>query len=170
MTSHVVLDSPVGPLTVVAVDGGLAGLYMEKQRHLPPEETFGAPGDPDAEPFATVAKQLTAYFAGELTEFDVPLNLRGTPFQQRVWAALQEIPYGRTTTYGELAVEIGSPSASRAVGLANGRNPVSVIVPCHRVVGSTGSLTGYGGGLDRKRYLLDFERRTRTAAEEATLF
>lgn len=170
MTSHVVLDSPVGPLTVVAVDGGLAGLYMEKQRHLPPEETFGAPGDPDIEPFATVAKQLTAYFAGELTEFDVPLNLRGTPFQQRVWAALQEIPYGRTTTYGELAVEIGSPSASRAVGLANGRNPVSVIVPCHRVVGSTGSLTGYGGGLDRKRYLLDFERRTRTAAEEATLF
>lgn len=170
MTSHVVLDSPVGPLTVVAVDGGLAGLYMEKQRHLPPEETFGAPGDPDTEPFATVAKQLTAYFAGELTEFDVPLNLRGTPFQQRVWAALQEIPYGRTTTYGELAVEIGSPSASRAVGLANGRNPVSVIVPCHRVVGSTGSLTGYGGGLDRKRYLLDFERRTRTAAEEATLF
>ncbi|MFE9106375.1 methylated-DNA--[protein]-cysteine S-methyltransferase [Actinomadura geliboluensis] len=170
MTSHVVLDSPVGPLTVVAVDGGLAGLYMEKQRHLPPEETFGAPGDPDTEPFATVAKQLSAYFAGELTEFDVPLNLRGTPFQQRVWAALQEIPYGRTTTYGELAVEIGSPSASRAVGLANGRNPVSVIVPCHRVVGSTGSLTGYGGGLDRKRYLLDFERRTRTAAEEATLF
>ncbi len=152
MTSHVVLDSPVGPLTVVAVDGGLAGLYI------------------DAEPFATVAKQLSAYFAGELTEFDVPLNLRGTPFQQRVWAALQEIPYGRTTTYGELAVEIGSPSASRAVGLANGRNPVSVIVPCHRVVGSTSSLTGYGGGLDRKRYLLDFERRTRTAAEEATLF
>ncbi|SNT55650.1 methylated-DNA-[protein]-cysteine S-methyltransferase [Actinomadura meyerae] len=170
MTSHIVLDSPVGPLTLVAEDGGLSGLYMEKQRHLPSEGTFGAPGDPDTEPFATAARQLDAYFAGELTEFDVPLNLRGTPFQQRVWAALQEIPYGRTTTYGELAAEIGSPTASRAVGLANGRNPVSVIVPCHRVVGSTGSLTGYGGGLDRKRHLLDFELRTRTAASEATLF
>ncbi|GAA1787975.1 methylated-DNA--[protein]-cysteine S-methyltransferase [Actinomadura chokoriensis] len=170
MPAHVILDSPVGPLTLVATGGALSGLYMEKQRHLPSEETFGAPGDPDAEPFATAAAQLTAYFAGELTEFDVPLDLHGTPFQQRVWAALQEIPYGETTTYGELAAELGNPSASRAVGLANGRNPVGVIVPCHRVVGSTGSLTGYGGGLDRKRYLLDFERKTRTRAEEATLF
>ncbi|XNL82775.1 methylated-DNA--[protein]-cysteine S-methyltransferase [Actinomadura madurae] len=141
---------------------------MEMQRHRPPAETFGAPGDPDSEPFATVAEQLAAYFAGELTEFDMPLRLHGTPFQQRVWDALQEIPYGETTTYGELAVEIGSPSASRAVGLANGRNPVGVIVPCHRVVGSTGSLTGYGGGLDRKRYLLDFERKNR--ATENALF
>ncbi|CNF07536.1 methylated-DNA-protein-cysteine methyltransferase Ogt [Mycobacterium tuberculosis] len=170
MPTHVVLDSPVGPLTLVATDGALSGLYMEKQRHLPSEETFGAPDDPDTEPFATVAAQLTAYFAGELTEFDVPLALRGTPFQQRVWTALQGIPYGETTTYGELAAELGSPTASRAVGLANGRNPVGVIVPCHRVVGSTGSLTGYGGGLDRKRYLLDFERKTRTGAGEAMLF
>ena len=170
MASHVVLDSPIGPLTLVATDGALSGLYMEMQRHRPPEETFGAPADPDTEPFATVAAQLTAYFAGELTEFDVPLTLRGTPFQQRVWAALTEIPYGETTTYGELAVEIGNPSASRAVGLANGRNPVGVIVPCHRVVGSTGSLTGYGGGLDRKRRLLDFERETRVGAGRTTLF
>lgn len=170
MPTHVVLDSPVGPLTLVATDGALSGLYMEKQRHLPSEETFGAPGDPDTEPFATVAAQLTAYFAGDLTEFDVPLDLHGTPFQRRVWTALQGIPYGETITYGELAAELGNPSASRAVGLANGRNPVSVIVPCHRVVGSTGSLTGYGGGLERKRYLLDFERKIRMGAGEATLF
>ncbi|WP_433144289.1 methylated-DNA--[protein]-cysteine S-methyltransferase [Actinomadura nitritigenes] len=166
--THVVVDSPVGPLTLVAVDGALCGLYMVNQRHRPPQESFGAPGDPDAEPFAATAEQLTAYFAGELTEFDLPLNLRGTPFQGRVWAALQEIPYGETTTYGELAVELGKPSASRAVGLANGKNPVGLIVPCHRVVGSTGSLTGYGGGIDRKRYLLDFERRT--SSVEAALF
>ncbi|MFA1546401.1 methylated-DNA--[protein]-cysteine S-methyltransferase [Actinomadura chokoriensis] len=172
MPTHVVLDSPVGPLTLVATDGALtlSGLYMEKQRHLPSEETFGALADADSEPFATVAAQLSAYFAGELTEFDVPLALHGTPFQQRVWAALQEVPYGETITYGELAVEIGSPSASRAVGLANGRNPVGVVVPCHRVVGSTGSLTGYGGGLDRKRYLLDFERKTSTSGGVTTLF
>ncbi|MEV3921456.1 methylated-DNA--[protein]-cysteine S-methyltransferase [Actinomadura coerulea] len=166
--THVVIESVVGPLTLVATDGALSGLYMEMQRHRPAQETFGAPGDPEEEPFATVAAQLSAYFAGDLTEFDLPLRLHGTPFQERVWAALQEIPYGQTITYGELAVEIGSPSASRAVGLANGRNPVGVIVPCHRVVGSTGSLTGYGGGLDRKRYLLDFERKVR--ATENALF
>ncbi|MFB4300302.1 methylated-DNA--[protein]-cysteine S-methyltransferase [Actinomadura sp. NTSP31] len=163
--THVVVDSPVGPLTLVAVDGALSGLYMVNQRHRPPQETFGVPGNPDAAPFAAAAEQLAAYFAGDLTDFDLPLNLRGTPFQGRVWAALREIPYGETITYGELAVELGKPSASRAVGLANGKNPVGVIVPCHRVVGSTGSLTGYGGGLDRKRYLLDFERKTRTTEQ-----
>lgn len=171
--THVVLDSPVGPLTVVVTDGGLSGLYMDLQRHRPAEETFGAPADDPADkPFAVIAEQLAAYFAGELTEFDVPLNLRGTPFQNRVWSALQEIPYGETATYGELAAEIGKPSASRAVGLANGRNPVGVIVPCHRVVGSTGDLTGYGGGIERKRYLLDFERKTRGVlpVDEPALF
>ncbi|MFD0684008.1 methylated-DNA--[protein]-cysteine S-methyltransferase [Actinomadura fibrosa] len=166
--THAVLDSPVGPLTAVATDGMLSGLYMKDQRHRPAQETFGVPTDDlDAEPFATVAAQLDAYFAGELTDFDVPLNLRGTPFQRRVWAALQEIPYGETVTYGQLAVEIGQPTASRAVGLANGRNPCGVIVPCHRVIGSTGSLTGYGGGLECKRYLLDFERKNRGTAEPA---
>ena len=161
--THVVVDSPIGPLTLAALDGALSGLYMDVQRHRPSEETFGAPGDPDTDPFATAAKQLSAYFAGELTQFDLPLTLRGTPFQQRVWALLQEIPYGETATYGQLAAELGKPSASRAVGLANGRNPISVIVPCHRVIGSSGDLTGYGGGLDRKRRLLDFERETRAA-------
>ena len=157
--THVVMDSPVGPLTLVAIDGALSGLYMEVQRHRPSPETFGAQDDPNAAPFAAVAEQLNAYFAGELTTFDLPLTLKGTEFQKTVWSALLDIPYGETTTYGQIATDLGRPTASRAVGLANGRNPISVIVPCHRVVGSTGDLTGYGGGLDRKRYLLDFERK-----------
>jgi methylated-DNA-[protein]-cysteine S-methyltransferase len=165
--AHAVLDSPIGPLTAVASDGALCGLYMDLQRHRPAQVTFGRPAAgtaTDAAPFGAVAEQLKAYFDGELTEFDVPLALLGTPFQRRVWAALQEIPYGETVSYGELAAEIGSPTASRAVGLANGRNPISVIVPCHRVVGASGDLTGYGGGLERKRYLLDFERGRTPAA------
>ncbi|MYY17016.1 MULTISPECIES: methylated-DNA--[protein]-cysteine S-methyltransferase [unclassified Streptomyces] len=152
---HTVLDSPYGPLTLVAPDGVLAGLYMTEQRHRPPEESFGVP---DPEPFAETVRQLDAYFAGDLTTFDLPLRLDGTPFQRAVWAELRQIPYGETRSYGELAERLGKPGASRAVGLANGRNPVGIIVPCHRVVGATGGLTGYGGGLDRKRRLLDFER------------
>jgi methylated-DNA-[protein]-cysteine S-methyltransferase len=167
--THAVLDSPIGPLTVVADGGSLAGLYMDLQRHRPAQETFGVPSDSTGiAPYTEVAEQLKAYFAGELTRFEVPLAMRGTPFQRRVWDALQEIPYGETVSYGELAQEIGRPSASRAVGLANGRNPISVIVPCHRVVGSSGGLTGYGGGLERKRYLLDFERRVKNAGTPAT--
>ena len=155
--TYAVIDSPLGRLTLVATDQGeLAGLYMEEHRHRPPLETFGVRDD---SVLPEVVQQLKEYFAGERTSFDVPLALTGTPFQQRVWAALQDIPYGETTTYGELAASLGLvPGASRAVGLANGKNPVSIIVPCHRVVGSTGSLTGYGGGLDRKQRLLDHER------------
>ncbi|WP_326700871.1 methylated-DNA--[protein]-cysteine S-methyltransferase [Streptomyces sp. NBC_01754] len=152
---HTVLDSPYGPLTLVATDGVLAGLYMTEQRHRPPEETFGAP---DPGPFAEAARQLDAYFAGELTDFDLPLRLDGTPFQRGVWAELVRIPYGATRSYGELAERLGKPGASRAVGLANGRNPIGIIVPCHRVVGASGGLTGYGGGLERKQRLLAFER------------
>lgn len=159
--THTVLPvTPVGPLTLVARDGALTGLYMTDQRHRPPQESFGHPEEPDAEPFATTVRQLRAYFAGESTTFDLPMRLAGTPFQRRVWAALCDIPYGTTVSYGELAARIGKPSAARAVGLANGKNPIGIIVPCHRVVGATGSLTGYGGGLDRKRHLLDFERTT----------
>jgi methylated-DNA-[protein]-cysteine S-methyltransferase len=157
--THTVLDSPVGPLTLVAVDGTLAGLYMHRQRHRPPEETFGEPDSaPRTGPFAEAASQLRAYFDGHRTHFELPLLLTGTPFQQRVWTALRDIPYGETISYGELADRIGQPTAARAVGLANGKNPIGVIVPCHRVVGSTGDLTGYGGGLATKRHLLDFER------------
>ncbi|WTI18399.1 methylated-DNA--[protein]-cysteine S-methyltransferase [Streptomyces sp. NBC_00820] len=150
-------DSPYGPLTLVAEDEVLCGLYMTDQRHRPAEETFG-PRDDSLPAFAAAEEQLKAYFAGELTEFTLELSLGGTEFQRKVWHQLTLIPYGETRTYGQLADELGNPGASRAVGLANGRNPIGVIVPCHRVIGSTGSLTGYGGGLDRKRRLLDFER------------
>ncbi|MFF5920709.1 methylated-DNA--[protein]-cysteine S-methyltransferase [Streptomyces flavochromogenes] len=161
---HTVVDSPYDPLTLVAVDGVLSRVHMTGQRHRPPEETFG---EPDPRPFGEAIRQLDAYFACELTAFDLPLNLIGTPFQLRVWEGLLRIPYGETRTYGELAEELGNPGASRAVGLANGKNPVSIIVPCHRVIGSGGSLTGYGGGLDRKQRLLAFESGT---AEPAALF
>jgi methylated-DNA-[protein]-cysteine S-methyltransferase len=155
--TYAVMDSPLGPLTLVATGAGeLAGLYMTEHRHRPPMETFG---DRDDSVLPAVASQLMEYFEHDRTTFDVPLHLVGTPFQQQVWTALQDIPYGETTTYGELARELGLvPGASRAVGLANGKNPISIIVPCHRVVGSTGSLTGYGGGLERKQALLDHER------------
>lgn len=151
---HTVVDSPYEPLTLVAVDGVLSRLYMTDHRHRPPEETFG---DRDPRPFGETIRQLDAYFEGELTEFDLPLHMEGTPFQRRVWDQLLLIPYGETRTYGELAEALGNPGASRAVGLANGKNPVSIIVPCHRVIGSGGNLTGYGGGLDRKKRLLALE-------------
>ncbi|GAB3146274.1 methylated-DNA--[protein]-cysteine S-methyltransferase [Amycolatopsis sp. NPDC004378] len=166
MRSHTVVDSPCGPLTLVAEDAALCGLYMHEQRHRPAEATFGAPGS--AEVFARTEIQLKEYFAGQRREFDLPLAFAGTPFQRTVWTALLEIPYGETASYGELAQLLGKPSAARAVGLANGKNPISIIVPCHRVLGSTGSLTGYGGGLERKRYLLDFERRPSTREAPST--
>jgi methylated-DNA-[protein]-cysteine S-methyltransferase len=152
--AHTVLDSPLGPLTLMSADGLLSGLYLQVRRHPPAPDAFG---EPDPAPFAAAACQLAAYFDGRLTEFDLPLALTGTPFQRAVWAQLQRIPYGRTVTYGELADRIGRPTAARAVGLANGRNPVSIVVPCHRVVGSAGDLTGYGGGLGCKRRLLELE-------------
>jgi methylated-DNA-[protein]-cysteine S-methyltransferase len=159
MRSRTVIDSLVGPLTLVAQGGAMVGLYMDLQRHRPADIELGepSPGGRQAEPFKTAADQLDAYFAGMLTCFTVPLAPRGSPFQQRVWAALQDIPYGQRESYGGLAERIGSPGAARAVGLANGRNPIGIVIPCHRVVGSDGNLTGYGGGLDRKKQLLDLE-------------
>ncbi|MFE1023795.1 methylated-DNA--[protein]-cysteine S-methyltransferase [Streptomyces sp. NPDC058818] len=155
MKQHTVIDSPYGLLTLVAEDGVLCGLYMTDQRHRPAEETFGTAADG---PFAETEEQLTAYFAGDLKDFTLDLRLNGTPFQRTVWDQLREIPYGETRTYGALADALGNPAASRAVGLANGRNPIGIIVPCHRVIGASGGLTGYGGGLERKQRLLDFER------------
>lgn len=152
MRTHAVVDSPLGPLTLVAQDDAVAGLYMTDQRHRP---VIDLPRDETALP--ELREQLQAYWCRDLKEFDVPLALTGSPFQQQVWAGLRTIPYGETWSYGELAAALGRPGASRAVGLANGRNPVGVVVPCHRVVGSTGSLTGYGGGLARKQWLLDLE-------------
>ncbi|MGI5228827.1 methylated-DNA--[protein]-cysteine S-methyltransferase [Actinoallomurus sp. CA-142502] len=152
---HTVVDSPIGPLTLVGADGALTGVYMDRQRYRPEPETFG---DRDDVPFTEAARQLEEYFAGTRTRFDLPLAPAGTPFQRQVWEALQAIPYGQTVSYGQLADRLGRPAAARAVGFANGHNPISIIVPCHRVVGSNGDLTGYGGGLERKRRLLDFER------------
>ncbi|MGV9555578.1 methylated-DNA--[protein]-cysteine S-methyltransferase [Streptomyces sp. NPDC003522] len=160
MKRHTVVDSPCGPLTLVADDGVLCGLYMTGQRHRPAEESFGSRDDTL---FGAAEEQLEAYFAGGSKDFTLPLRLHGTPFQRTVWEALRQIPYGETRTYGELAEAIGRPAASRAVGLANGRNPVGIVVPCHRVVGASGGLTGYGGGLERKRRLLDLESGRSTA-------
>ncbi len=157
-TRYRMTESPVGFITIAGDADAVTGLRMEDQAH-PPAGSDEWIRDDAA--FADVVDQLEAYFAGELTEFDVTLRLEGTEFQRRVWAGLLEIPYGETISYGELAQRIGQPTASRAVGLANGRNPVGIIVPCHRVIGSTGALTGYGGGLDRKRHLLDLERSRR---------
>lgn len=153
MRTVTVLDSPLGLLRLVGDDGVLAGVYLPDHRHAPPLE--GLPTDPGALP--AVREQLCAYFAGGLTAFDVPLAVGGTPFQRDVWQALATIPYGETWSYAKLAAEVGRPRAVRAVGLANGRNPVSVVVPCHRVVGANGSLTGYGGGLAAKEWLLRHE-------------
>jgi methylated-DNA-[protein]-cysteine S-methyltransferase len=155
--AYTFVDSPVGPLRLVRDGDALAALYMDRQRHAP---TIGPAWERDdgAAVFGQAAEQLDAYFGGDREAFDLPLAPHGTAFQQRVWSALQAIGYGETTTYAALAVAVGNPRAVRAVGLANGRNPISVIIPCHRVVGSDGSLTGYGGGLERKRFLLDHER------------
>jgi methylated-DNA-[protein]-cysteine S-methyltransferase len=168
---HTVVDSPYGSLTLVAEDDHLVCLYMEDQRHRPDQSAFGVlvPEPTDA-PFAETVRQLAEYFAGRRDTFDLPLRLHGTAFQRRVWTALREIPCGQTWTYGQLAAHIGSPAASRAVGLANGKNPVGVIVPCHRVVGADGSLTGYGGGLHRKQALLDHERALPSGVQQALAF
>jgi methylated-DNA-[protein]-cysteine S-methyltransferase len=150
-----IVDSPVGALTLVGDDEALCGLHMEDQAHRP---TVSDDWVRDDAAFPDAAEQLDAYFAGGLTEFDVRLRLEGTDFQRRVWAALQEIPYGETRSYAQIARRIGQPTAFRAVGLANGRNPIGIIVPCHRVIGASGSLVGYGGGLDRKVALLALEK------------
>ena len=143
--------SPIGRLLLTADGTALTGLYMTAQ------STDGWTENPTAAPLAAAVQQLNEYFGGSRREFDLPLRLEGTPFQQRVWRELTEIPYGQTWSYGQLAKRIRNPSASRAVGLANGRNPISILVPCHRVIGADGSLTGYGGGLERKRWLLTHE-------------
>lgn len=160
-TRHAVIDSPVGPLTLVGEDDALAGLYLHQQRHLPAAERFGKRDDAV---LPALQEQLAGYFAGDLREFDVALATGGTPFQAQVWAALRAVPYGTTCTYAELARAVGRPAAVRAVGAANGRNPVCIVVPCHRVVGASGDLTGYAGGVERKRLLLDLEQRSAHAA------
>lgn len=155
MIHYRTIDSPIGPLTLAGRGSVLTNLRMVDQTYEPSRADWIL----DHEVFTDAADQLKAYFAGELTGFEIELDLGGTEFQQRVWKALLTIPYGETRTYGELAAQIGVPGAARAVGLANGHNPISIIVPCHRVIGAGGKLTGYGGGLDRKRTLLELESR-----------
>ena len=166
MRSHTVTSSPLGELTLVAEDGALVGCFMALPDREPSDETLGASTEPEsADPvLANAAVQLGEYFAGERTTFDLPLAPRGDEFQQQVWALLCEVPYGQTRSYGQLARALGDVNLSQAVGWANGRNPISIIVPCHRVIGADGSLVCYAGGLDRKRFLLALEE---PPAEEA---
>ncbi|MCY1226600.1 Methylated-DNA--protein-cysteine methyltransferase [compost metagenome] len=146
-------DSPTGSLLLAGDDAGLRMLYMDTERHGYPNPDW----QPASRQFDEACRQLDRYFEGRLKRFDLPLAPRGTPFQQRVWQALLEIPYGHTTSYSELAERIGNPKSVRAVGTANGANPISIIIPCHRVIGRDGSLTGYAGGLARKALLLKLE-------------
>ena len=166
------IESPVGVLTLTATRAGLTGLLFDGDRRA--IAALGGLRDPA--PFAGVVSQLGEYFEGRRTSFELDLAPTGTPFQERVWMALREIPFGRTVSYGEIARDIGAPAASRAVGAANGQNPISIIVPCHRVIGKSGSLTGYGGGIPRKKFLLELElgkvglfaRTSRPEAEHPT--
>ena len=152
---YTTVESPIGELLLLGDGDALHGLYMQDGRRPKAISPSWAPSET---PFAGVREQLREYFAGRRTSFDVPLAIAGAQFERRVWQALQDIPYGETVSYGEIARRVGEPTAARAVGLANGRNPIAVIVPCHRVIGADGSLTGYGGGLERKRLLLELER------------
>jgi methylated-DNA-[protein]-cysteine S-methyltransferase len=151
---HSYVESPVGTLLLIGDGRSLTGLYPPEHVRLP-----AAPGSRDDAAFTEAAGQLAEYFDGRRQDFDLPLAPAGTPFQQRVWQRLRAIGFGERRSYGQLARELGNPNASRAVGLANGRNPISIIVPCHRVVGSTGALTGYAGGLAAKSWLLEHETR-----------
>ncbi len=169
VTHWTVYESPLGPLTLVAGPRGLTDLNFPGRLRVPSGAVRA--------PMPGLVEQLDAYFAGELRSFDIPLDLRGTPLQVAVWQALLEIPYGKTASYGEQAARIDPDlfetdvepwQRARVVGAANGRNPVSIVVPCHRVIGADGSLTGYGGGLDRKQALLDLERCTARAPDSGT--
>ncbi len=154
MIHYRTIDSPIGPLALAGRGGVLTNLRMFNQTYEPDRSDWVR----DDGAFPDAVDQLEAYFAGDRTGFDLELRLIGSEFQRRVWQALLTIPYGETRSYGEIAEQIGATGAARAVGLANGHNPIAIIVPCHRVIGANGSLTGYGGGLDRKRSLLDMEK------------
>ncbi len=158
MIHYRTIDSPIGLLTLAGRDQVLTNLRMVDQTYEPKRTGWSR----DSTAFHDAVGQLDAYFAGELTDFELELDLQGTEFQRRVWQALLTIPFGETRSYGDIAEQIGAPGAARAVGLANGHNPIAIIVPCHRVIGASGSLTGYGGGLDRKRLLLALETSSAT--------
>lgn len=163
---HATVDTPLGPLLLARTERGLAGAWFAAQKHHPPR--FVAPERRDDPLLRRAAELLGAWFERPHARFDLPLDLHGTPFQRAVWTALLAIPLGRTASYAAIAVQVGSATATRAVGAAIGRNPISLIVPCHRVVGSDGAMTGYAGGLDRKTALLRLEREL--ALDRADLF
>ena len=154
------VESPIGRLMLTSDGTALTGLYMNLYRNKPSKlPGLGEDWIQNAaiDPLPAAARQLNEYFAGKRREFDLPLRMEGTEFQQRVWRELTKIPFGETRSYGQLAKRLGNPNGSRAVGLANGRNPIAIIVPCHRVIGADGSLTGFGGGIERKEWLLTHE-------------
>ena len=153
--AHTVVPSPIGPLTVVREDDVLVRLAMSPPTRLDPETR----GDRSDEGFDDVVRQLGEYFAAHRTAFDLPLQPHGSGFELAVWGQLTRIPYGETRSYGDVAKAVGEPGGAQAVGAANGRNPLAIVVPCHRVIGADGSLVGFGGGLSRKRFLLDLEQR-----------
>ena len=162
MTYYTTIESPIQPILLTSDGESLTGLFMIEHKHGPEIQADWVQ-NAAAAPFPEAKRQLAEYFAGARQIFDIPLAPHGTEFQQKVWKELRGIPFGKTLSYGELARTIGSPGASRAVGMANGRNPISIIVPCHRVIGANGKLTGYGGGLPRKAALL--ERETKSLAD-----
>lgn len=166
--THTSIDSPIGELTLVAADGGLAGLYFPGHWYMPMSDVFGTRSERG---FEQAEAQLAEYFDGERTEFELEVTASGDEFQRSVWELIDRIPYGETTTYGEMAQELGSdPTLARKVGGAVGRNPLSIVTPCHRVVGKDGNLTGYAGGLERKRQLLELEGAGVVAVTEVRLF
>ncbi|OBJ05147.1 methylated-DNA--[protein]-cysteine S-methyltransferase [Mycobacterium sp. 1465703.0] len=164
MIEYRTIDSPIGLLTLAGHGSVLTHLRMVDQTYEPSRTDWS----PNPQAFSEAVEQLAAYFAGERIDFDFAFDLHGSEFQRRVWQALLTIPYGETRSYGQIADQIGASGSARAVGLANGHNPIAIVVPCHRVIGANGSLTGYGGGLNRKRTLLDLERSAVSA--NLTLF
>lgn len=166
MIEYRTIDSPIGPLTLAGRGSVLTNLRMVDQTYEPNRTGWS----PNPRAFGEAVEQLAAYFAGDRTDFDLEFDLHGSEFQRRVWQALLTIPYGETRSYGQIAAQIGAIGSARAVGLANGHNPIAIVVPCHRVIGANGNLTGYGGGLDRKRTLLAMERSRTSAHAELTLF
>lgn len=165
---HTLIDSPIGQLTLVAEGGVLTGIFFEGHWHLPPLESFGGKAPEDDPVFGAVQGQLAEYFRGERTVFDFQYKATGNSFQKKIWARLEQIPYGATTTYGDLAAELGEPGLAQAVGSAVGRNPLSIVIPCHRVVGKGGKLTGYAGGVPNKLFLLELEEPA--TVKESKLF
>jgi methylated-DNA-[protein]-cysteine S-methyltransferase len=162
--AHTVLATRLGELTVVRDEGALTGLYFPRHWPRPDRRAFGARVD---EGFEEVARQLGEYLAGDRKAFELPVKVKGPEFDRRVWDLVAAVPYGETTTYGEIARALGAGTDARDVGAAVGRNPLCIVIPCHRVIGSTGKLTGYAGGLDRKRTLLEIEHAPAVRAEHA---